>query len=466
MVHRRIWATCCALVLALGCEPEADPAAPADLEAADADAAAPRQEAPDEPAALGEPEAPGEPEEPDEPAEPVEPAPEAPAPEEPAPEEPAPQAPAPPCELAFAPGPELFPGADFRGALARCAGEHRAFVAAADVRLRLTVELGAGELGAGGVDAGEVEVEVATPTGEPLAAGAGRRVVLEITTREPGEVRVALARTEGAGPYAGRLECLQGCEREATRFPIVLVHGAGGTDRYFGLLDYFYRVPGHLAEAGYRVYTPSTMLIGHSRDRAAMLADFLDGVLAETGADKVHLIGHSQGGLDIRVLASALGYADRIASMTTIATPHRGLRFPVPDWFPGMSFGEDYLMGDFAREYPDVPGIPRFSWAGWTCGLLEMECREAMNGEIVSPLFSASYRAIRLMHHDDDFRGANDGLVPVQSAIWGELLGVLPADHLDEIGQLAERNAEAFDHLAFYLAEARRLRALEIEQAE
>ena len=36
---------------------------------------------------------------------------------------------------------------------------------------------------------------------------------------------------------------------------------------------------------------------------------------------------------------------------------------------------------------------------------------------------------------------AHDGLVPVQSAKWGTFLGCVPADHLDEIGQIAGRAA-------------------------
>ena len=47
-------------------------------------------------------------------------------------------------------------------------------------------------------------------------------------------------------------------------------------------------------------------------------------------------------------------------------------------------------------------------------------------------------------------------MVPVESAFWGELLGILPADHLDEVGQIGGLT-EAFDYEAFYLSAARRL---------
>ena len=47
----------------------------------------------------------------------------------------------------------------------------------------------------------------------------------------------------------------------------------------------------------------------------------------------------------------------------------------------------------------------------------------------------------------------NDGLVPLESQKHGTFLGCIPADHADEIGQLADLIADplsGFDHKAFY----------------
>ena len=43
---------------------------------------------------------------------------------------------------------------------------------------------------------------------------------------------------------------------------------------------------------------------------------------------------------------------------------------------------------------------------------------------------------------------------------WGENLGLIFADHFDEVGQIADGSPEddPFNHRAFYLGEARRLR--------
>ena len=51
------------------------------------------------------------------------------------------------------------------------------------------------------------------------------------------------------------------------------------------------------------------------------------------------------------------------------------------------------------------------------------------------------------------FPDANDGLVTVQSARWGTFLGCVPADHLDEVGQIAHLLPDlisGFDHKQLY----------------
>ncbi len=250
---------------------------------------------------------------------------------------------------------------------------------------------------------------------------------------------------------------------EVAPYPLVLVHGAFGTDSYFGILDYFYRVRDTLRAAGFPTYTPATQPVGESEVRAVLLGASIDEILADTGATKVHLIGHSQGGLDIRVLVSSLGFADRVASMTTIATPHHGLRVAIPELFSGMDFSESYMTEEFASAYPDNVSIPRFSWAGKTCVAVDLACVLETGGELVTPFFSVWHGLVRAAYADDLYGGANDGVVAISSAIWGDFLGILPADHYDEIGQVADNLEGPFRHLEFYLSEAHRLRQLEIQ---
>ena len=46
--------------------------------------------------------------------------------------------------------------------------------------------------------------------------------------------------------------------------------------------------------------------------------------------EKVHVIAHSMGGLDARYMISRLGMEDRVLSLTTVGTPHRGSKYA--DW--------------------------------------------------------------------------------------------------------------------------------------
>jgi triacylglycerol lipase len=114
----------------------------------------------------------------------------------------------------------------------------------------------------------------------------------------------------------------------ATRFPIVFVHGLSGTDRYANVIDYWYGVAADLESHGANVYMAN--LSGFQSDlgpngRGEQLLAYVKRVLAATGAQKVNLIGHSQGGLSARYVAAVV--PELVASVTTIGTPHRGSEF-------------------------------------------------------------------------------------------------------------------------------------------
>lgn len=114
----------------------------------------------------------------------------------------------------------------------------------------------------------------------------------------------------------------------ATRYPIILVHGLTGTDRYANLLDYWYGIPSDLQSHGAQVYVAN--LSGFQGElgpngRGEQLLAFVKQVMAATGAQKVNLIGHSQGGLSARYVAAVA--PQWVASVTTIGTPHHGSEF-------------------------------------------------------------------------------------------------------------------------------------------
>src|SRR5215469_10984999 len=69
------------------------------------------------------------------------------------------------------------------------------------------------------------------------------------------------------------------------------------------------------------------------KNRAARLAEQIQARFPE---GKVHIIAHSMGGLDSRYLLSKnlLGLDGRVASLSTVSTPHRGS--PVADLVLGL----------------------------------------------------------------------------------------------------------------------------------
>jgi len=106
-----------------------------------------------------------------------------------------------------------------------------------------------------------------------------------------------------------------------TKHPIVLVHGLSGFDS--ALADYFYGVNNALSSVGaVEVYTPQLTGYESSEVRGEQLLSYLEELSAITGATKFNLIGHSQGGLDARYVASVR--PNLVASVTSVGSPHFG----------------------------------------------------------------------------------------------------------------------------------------------
>ncbi len=107
-----------------------------------------------------------------------------------------------------------------------------------------------------------------------------------------------------------------------THYPIVLAHGMSGFDQLFGVVDYFYGIPSDLRSDGATVYVTQVSAFGQTELRGEQLLDQVEYIAAASGKGKVHLIGHSHGGLDARYVAAMR--PDLVASVTTVGTPHKG----------------------------------------------------------------------------------------------------------------------------------------------
>lgn len=252
----------------------------------------------------------------------------------------------------------------------------------------------------------------------------------------------------------------------AATYPLVLVHGFMDKGGAFVGLEPRLAADGHAVE---RVSLPPLAPVAV---RAEYLADQIDEILAAHGAAKVNLIAHSMGGLDSRYVVRHLGYADRVASITTIATPHRGssVADAVLGWTNADSSWVQWLMGkvvgvvegqfdeydeedligaledlstsgaaELNAQTPDVPEVYYQSWAGvsspiarWQDGV-EAQCGDVLASDPSFFGFGNDRMAPRLVPLSYVEGGINDGVVSVHSASWGRMRGCIPADHMDQV---------------------------------
>jgi triacylglycerol lipase len=248
----------------------------------------------------------------------------------------------------------------------------------------------------------------------------------EITTNETGETGMTQIAFSLPAP-GDRDPC-------ATKYPLVLLHGLSYRDDV-ALLPSWGRIPEALTEAGAKVFLGGLQAWDTIENNANLLKDHIDNILAETGADKVNLIAHSKGGLEGRYLISRLGMAGKVASYSSICTPHHGtssaefglklslfkykLEFKAIDlfarWLGDMS-PNSYLaieeltranMVEFNRNTPDAPGVYYQSFG------------TVMKSALDEPFFALTYWVIKKRE------GANDGIVPASSCPWGVFRGLV-----------------------------------------
>jgi triacylglycerol lipase len=109
-------------------------------------------------------------------------------------------------------------------------------------------------------------------------------------------------------------------EPEAAATPIILLHG------YFHNRSGFLVMRRALRRNGFRhVHTMNYNVIGHEvEELASQLSGYVENILNRTGATRVHLVGHSLGGLVARTYIQEYGGDKRVHTCITLGTPHSG----------------------------------------------------------------------------------------------------------------------------------------------
>ena len=243
-------------------------------------------------------------------------------------------------------------------------------------------------------------------------------------------------------------------------FPIVLAHGVcrfdilwhkaldidNNDDPQIDKLHYFKGIRTMLVAKGYSVYHSKVNWSAAVDTRAENLRVNIQKILGDSGAEKVNIIAHSMGGLDARHMMfndrDRGRIHERIASLTTISTPHEGS--PFADW--GLNniglvpkilakIGLDTaafhdLRTDVCKAFNNEEAVINF----------EKECESGSLFQTYAgrQSFWGTFNVLkgpqRIIQEKE---GENDGLVSVLSAKWRAryFKGSLDnCDHFNELG--------------------------------
>lgn len=231
------------------------------------------------------------------------------------------------------------------------------------------------------------------------------------------------------------------------KYPVLLVHGMGFRDN--NLISYWGRIPNTLKNMGCDVHFGYQDSNADIETNAKHIAGRINQIIAETGAEKINIIAHSKGGLDCRYAISALGMGEKVASLTTMSTPHNGsktmdllMKFPTPlikfvgfctdIWFrivgdknPNSYKVFQSFTTDSARKFnvdnPDSDGVLYQSYAF------------VMKSPFSDIFMWLPNLIIELIE------GENDGLLTPDAVKWGKFRGVYRSvnrrgiSHCDEV---------------------------------
>jgi triacylglycerol lipase len=218
-------------------------------------------------------------------------------------------------------------------------------------------------------------------------------------------------------------------ETISLNYPVVLVHGIAAHDRGEYIKSWG-RIPETLKENGIMVFFGNTDAWGSIESNANILKETIEQILYETGSERVNIIAHSKGGIDSRYLIWAYNFGDRVASLTTIATPHRGAE--VADLIYAIDLiRSDFVQGVlrvFGQVYGDInPNMPIVNYQLTTEYMRGFNERVLLDDRVFfQSVYSVMYRPLDDIFYYCSYRhiyevsGPNDGLVSEWSANWGD----------------------------------------------
>lgn len=231
------------------------------------------------------------------------------------------------------------------------------------------------------------------------------------------------------------------------QFPVLLCHGYGA------LASLFKPAPLHevsmlLRRHGIMAFAPNVEPYARIESRADSWCDLIEDILNRSGCDRINVIAHSMGGLDMRYAISHLGMDRAVSSLTTLATPHHGtslaeLALQTPsalrskigaffDWLGDYIYPDSetdslgpldqltrgYLRDTFNPQNPDADSVSYYSFSS-AIG----KGTDTPSGNLLA--FQNRYIYQR--------EGYNDGFVSVDSSKWCHHIDTFSLSHLEQM---------------------------------
>ena len=226
-----------------------------------------------------------------------------------------------------------------------------------------------------------------------------------------------------------------------------MVHGVFFRDTK--LFNYWGRVPAELESNGAKIYYGNHQSALSIEDSARELALRIKKIVDETDCGKLNIIAHSKGGLDSRYAISSLKSGGKVASLTTISTPHHGSKtMDMIMKFPGFLVKFSCACADlwFRILGDKKPDTYKVLCSFTTC---ESEKFNKVNPDFKEVYYQSFAFVMKKPSSDmslwfsnafiNRIEGENDGLVTPDSAKWGEFRGVFTGvgrrgiSHCDEV---------------------------------
>ena len=256
--------------------------------------------------------------------------------------------------------------------------------------------------------------------------------------------------------------CRLNREREAeklcqTRYPLLMVHGVFFRDsRHF---NYWGRIPDELMKNGATIYYGEHQPAASVDDSAKELEQRILQIVRETGCEKVNVIAHSKGGLDMRTAIAKTSAAPYVASLTTVNTPHRGCEFAdyllnkIPEsQQQSVASAYNLAASKLGDTDPDFMSAVR-DLTYESCSRRNETVKDVEGvyyqsvGSVLSKPSAGQFPLNMTYHLVNLFDGKNDGLVGEKSFPWGSSFLMLstPGKRGISHGDMIDLNREDFD---------------------